>query len=140
MQVIPKVLYLLNSVINQRLTAGYDTAGGTGMNIVVNIYYTGTDGNAKKFAEEMEKSGTAAEIRREEGNLRYEYFFPMADPETVLLIDSWKDQEAIDRHHASPMMEKIAELRVKYDLHMRVERYVSDEGGIPEADSRFIKE
>lgn len=38
------------------------------------------------------------------------------------------------------MMERIAKLREKYDLHMRVERYVSDEGGIPEADSRFIKE
>lgn len=88
----------------------------------------------------MESSGTAAKIRKEEGNLRYEYFIPMADPETVLLIDCWKDQEAIDRHHASPMMEKIAELRVKYDLHMRVERYVSDEEGIPEADSHFIKE
>ena len=110
------------------------------MGIVVNIYYTGTDGNARKFAEEMESSGTAAKIRKEEGNLRYEYFIPIADPETVLLIDCWKDQEAIDRHHASPMMEKIAELRVKYDLHMRVKRYVSDEDGIPEADSRFIKE
>lgn len=110
------------------------------MSIVVNIYYSGTGGNARKFAEEMESSGTVAEIRKEEGNLRYEYFIPMADPETVLLIDCWKDQEAIDRHHASPMMEKIAELRVKYDLHMRVERYVSDEGGIPEADSRFVKE
>lgn len=110
------------------------------MSIVVNIYYSGAGGNARKFAEEMESSGTVAEIRKEEGNLRYEYFIPMADPETVLLIDCWKDQEAIDRHHASPMMEKIAELRVKYDLHMRVERYVSDEDGIPEADSRFIKE
>lgn len=110
------------------------------MSIVVNIYNSGTGGNARKFAEEMESSGTVAEIRKEEGNLRYEYFIPMADPETVLLIDCWKDQEAIDRHHASPMMEKIAELRVKYDLHMRVERYVSDEDGIPEADSRFIKE
>ncbi len=110
------------------------------MSIVVNIYYTGKDGNARKFAEEMEAGGTAGEIRMEEGNLRYEYFFPMSDPETVLLIDGWRDQEAIDRHHASPMMEKITELRVKYDLHMRVERYVSDEGGIPETDSRFIKE
>lgn len=110
------------------------------MSIVVNIYYSGTDGNARKFAEEMESSGTVAKIRKEEGNLRYEYFIPMADPETVLLIDCWKDPEAIDRHHASPMMEKIAELRVKYDLHMRVERYVSDEEGIPETDSRFIKE
>lgn len=110
------------------------------MSIVVNIYYTGAGGNARKFAEEMESSGTADKIRREEGNLRYDYFFPMAEPETVLLIDSWKDQEAIDRHHASPMMEKITKLRVKYDLHMKVERYVSDENGIPETDSRFIKE
>ena len=98
------------------------------MSIVVNIYYSGTGGNARKFAEGMESSGTVAEIRKEEGNLRYEYFITMADP------------EALDRHHASPMMEKIAELRVKYDLHMRVERYVSEEGGIPEADSRFVKE
>ena len=112
------------------------------MSVVINIYYTGTGDNARKFAKEMETSGTAADIRNEEGNLRYEYFFPMADgkQQTVLLIDCWKDQEAIDRHHASPMMEKIAELRVKYDLHMRVKRYVSDEDGIPEADSRFIKE
>lgn len=110
------------------------------MSIIVNLYYTGIHGNARKFAEEMENSGTAAEIRKEDGNLRYEYFCPMADPETVLLIDCWKDQQSIDRHHASPMMEKIAELRVKYDLHMKVERYVSDEGGIPETDRRFIKE
>ncbi len=110
------------------------------MSIVVNIYYTGTGGNARKFAEEMESSGTASKIRKEEGNLRYEYFIPMADRETVLLIDCWKDQEAIDRHHASPMMAKIAELREKYDLHMRVERYAADEGGIPEADRHFMKE
>ena len=110
------------------------------MSIAVNIYYTGTNGNAGRFVEEMESSGTAAAIRREEGNLRYDYFRSMADPETVLLADCWKDQQAIDRHHASPMMEKIAELRVKYDLHMKVERYVSDEGGIPESDNRFIRE
>lgn len=110
------------------------------MGIVVNIYYTGTDGAARKFAEEMESSGTAAAVREEKGNLRYEYFLPMADPETVLLIDCWENQQAIDRHHASPMMEKITELRLKYDLHMKVERYLSDEGGIPEADSHFIKE
>ena len=44
------------------------------------------------------------------------------------------------RHHASPMMEKITELRTKYDLCMKVERYVSDGNGIPESDRRFIKE
>lgn len=109
------------------------------MAITVNIYYSGVNGNAKKFVEEMITSGTVANIRQEDGNLRYEYFFSVNDEETVLLIDSWKDQKSIDIHHASPMMEKIIELREKYDLHMKVERYVSDETGIPETDMSFIK-
>lgn len=106
------------------------------MAITVNLYYKGTNGNAKKFMEEMEKSGTAAAIRAEKGNLRYDYFFPANDPETILLIDSWENQEAIDVHHASPMMDTLAELREKYDLHMTVERYVSDDS---EVDREFIR-
>ncbi|MBD5532591.1 MAG: antibiotic biosynthesis monooxygenase [Lachnospiraceae bacterium] len=110
------------------------------MSIVINIYYTGTNGAARKFAEEMESSKTAATIRSEEGNLRYDYFIPMADSETVLLIDCWESQQALDLHHASPMMEKIAALRTKYDLHMKVERYLSDDTGIPAKDRQFIRE
>lgn len=110
------------------------------MAVTINIYYSGKNGNARKFAEEMTSSGTADKIRAEEGNLGYDYFFPMADGETVLLIDKWKDQRSLDLHHASPMMKTIAELREKYDLHMRVERYVSDEQGVPESDRKFIKD
>ena len=108
------------------------------MSITVNIYYTGTNGSARKFVEEMISSGTVEEIRKEDGNLRYEYFFPMNDEETVLLIDSWKDQTAIDAHHASSMMNIITQLREKYDLHMKVERYFGEEG-IPVQDQKFIK-
>lgn len=107
--------------------------------ITITIYYTGKNGNAKKFAEEMVSSGVVSNIRVEEGNERYEYFFSMKDPETILLIDSWRDQNALDVHHASPMMNEIVRLREKYDLHMKVERYVSDEEGIPSRDKKFIK-
>ena len=61
------------------------------MSITMNLYYTGENGSARKFAEEMEESGTAAQIRE------------------------------------------------KYDLYMRAERYVSDNDGIPDSDSKFIK-
>ena len=104
--------------------------------ITVNLYYKGTNGNARAFADEMESSGIADAIRNEEGNLRYQYFQPIGDPETVLLIDSWTDQAAIDAHHASPMMEQLAKLREKYDLHMTVERFVSDDY---EGDEGFIR-
>ena len=107
------------------------------MAITVNLRYTGKNGNARKFAEEMTAGGTVAAIRAEAGNLRYEYYQPLDDPETILLIDSWVNQEAIDIHHASPMMAAIAALREKYDLHMTVERYVSAE--TPETENRFVR-
>ena len=107
--------------------------------ITVNIYYSGKNGAARSFAGEMLASGTVSAIRNEPGNLRYEYFYPMDDAETVLLIDSWESQAAIDAHHESPMMQKIIELREKYDLHMKVERFVSDDGERP-ADKKFIRE
>lgn len=93
------------------------------MSLTINIYYTGENGNAKKFAEEMVGEGIVNKVRAEKGNKKYEYFFPMDDPETVLLIDRWESEEALDEHHKSPMMKEIADLREKYHLHMRVEQY-----------------
>ncbi|MGN0549750.1 MAG: antibiotic biosynthesis monooxygenase family protein [Acutalibacteraceae bacterium] len=109
------------------------------MSITVNIYYKGENGSAKKFAVEMVESGTVDAIRNESGNIRYDYFFPMDDAETVLLIDSWENQESINIHHKTPMMNKIMELREKYNLHMKVERYISDDE-IPQADQKYIKD
>ena len=107
------------------------------MAITVNLRYTGKNGNARRFAQEMTDTGTVAAIRAEAGNLRYEYYQSLDDPETVLLIDQWTDQAAIDAHHASPMMATIAALREKYDLHMTVERFVSIEDNAE--DERFIR-
>lgn len=104
--------------------------------ITVNLYYTGINGNARAFVNEMESSGIADAIRNEQGNLKYQYFQPLDDPETVLLIDSWVDQKAINLHHSTPMMQKIIELREKYDLHMTMERFISDEY---DADKKYIR-
>ena len=76
--------------------------------LTVNLRYTGENGAALAFAKEMTASGTVDAIRAEEGNIRYEYYISLNDPQTVLLIDSWRDQAAIDAHHASPMMKTIA--------------------------------
>lgn len=108
-----------------------------GMAITVNLRYTGTNGSALAFAREMTAGGTVQKIRAEEGNLRYEYYQSLDDPETILLIDSWKDQQSIDAHHASAMMQTIATLRDKYDLHMTAERYVDAE--TPDSEEGFIR-
>ena len=54
------------------------------MSITVNLYYTGRDGSARKFAEEMVSSGTVDAIRAELDDLVglapvKEYVFGLAD-------------------------------------------------------------
>lgn len=86
----------------------------------------------------MEQSGIAQKIRAEAGNLKYDYFYSVAEPETVLLVDQWESQEALDIHHATPMMNQIIALREKYDITMKVEHFTSLEEN--EADRQFIRE
>lgn len=104
--------------------------------LTILIRYKGKDDNAKKFVNEMISSGIVSQIRNEQGNLRYEYFFPHIDDDTALLVDSWINQEALDKHHELPLMNKIKELREKYDLHMEVEKYQSV---IDNHDEKYIR-
>ncbi|MBR4270448.1 MAG: antibiotic biosynthesis monooxygenase [Clostridia bacterium] len=107
------------------------------MSITFNIYYKGKQGRAKQFVEEMMSRGLISKIRAEEGNERYEYFISLADKEIVLLIDSWSSQDALDKHHSSPMMSEIARLREKYDLSMKVEKYIPVEENLD--DRKYLR-
>lgn len=93
--------------------------------ITINIRYKAENGNARKYVEEMESSGIADRIRAVEGCIRYDYFFPADDPEGLLLIDGWEDQEALNRYHSSPMMDEAAKLREKYNLTGRTTQMFS---------------
>lgn len=106
------------------------------MSITINIIYHGKDGSARAFVQEMTQRGIVEQIRAEKGNESYAYFQPLDDPESILLIDRWSDQAALDLHHESPMMGQIALLREKYDLHMEVSRFIDLDDA---ADERFIR-
>ncbi|MET3644375.1 putative quinol monooxygenase [Streptococcus gallinaceus] len=110
------------------------------MAIIFHIFYKGKDNAARDFAAEMIERGLVNQIRYRPGNLSYHYFQSMEDPETILLVDSWSDQEALDLHHASPMMQEILALREKYGLSARAEKLRADEEGVPEADQVFMSQ
>ncbi len=110
------------------------------MAITINIYYKGEGNNARLFAGEMISNGIVNKIKAEKGNIKYDYFFPLIDDSTILLVDAWENQEALDMHHSSPIMTDIIKLREKYALTMKVERYISADNEITENDRKYIKE
>ena len=107
------------------------------MSFSMNLYYKGGNGSARAFAQEMVSSGIVDKIRRMDGCMRYEYFVSLSDPEMVLLIDTWRDQKALDEYHLSPLMGVVARLREKYDLHIKAERYT--ENCMPDGDRPFLR-
>lgn len=105
--------------------------------VVLNVYYNGENGSAKRFVEEMEKSGIAPSVRAEEGNIAYAYFSALGDDETVILVEKWESQRALDTHQASPAMSQIVRLREKHGVTSKVERFSSED--MPESDGKFVR-
>ncbi|MDO4214413.1 MAG: antibiotic biosynthesis monooxygenase [Bacteroidales bacterium] len=91
--------------------------------ITLNIRYTAPDGNALKYMEEMTTSGLADSIRAIPGCLRYDYFIPQDDPTSVLLIDSWEDQNALNSYYSSHVMKDAEALRAKYKLERNAQMF-----------------
>ena len=109
-----------------------------GKPLTILLRYRGKGGSALLFSREMHESGLMEEIRIEEGNVRYEHYRSLEDPEVLLLlVDSWEPQEALDLHHASPIMGRIASLREKYDLVVDAERFLP--AGENPGDERFLR-
>lgn len=105
------------------LLALITTASTISAQITINIRYNAPDGNALKYMKEMETTGYADSIRAIPGCIRYDYFIPQDDPQSVLLIDSWEDQAALNRYHSSAVMKKAEALREKYHIQRRAEMF-----------------
>lgn len=86
----------------------------------------------------MTESGIVGIIRSKDGNLQYQYYESFDDKETIILIDRWKNQEALDLQHDSKEMEEILKLRKKYNLSLKVDRYIPDNQTITTKDQKFI--
>lgn len=68
------------------------------------------------FVGEMESSGTAEKIRREDGCLRYEYTYPVGKPDTVLLIEEWESKAHQQIHVTQPHIAELRKIKEKYVL------------------------
>lgn len=75
--------------------------------VVVNVYYSGENGAARRFADRVRSEGVLAEVRSEIGCERYEYYISSEGPERVLLVERWADIPSFEAHKAGGPLERI---------------------------------
>ncbi len=71
-------------------------------------------GKREDYVKRLNSEGYIEEIRKEEGCLRYDYYFSEKDPNELLLIEAWESKEHQERHIKTPHMAEAFKLKDEY--------------------------
>ncbi len=91
--------------------------------IVLNVVYTIAAGKRNEFYKKVCEAGIPKQSRLEDGNLKYEYYFPVEDENQILLIEIWKDQASQDAHKEMQHFKKLQEIKETYVTDVKFEKY-----------------
>ncbi|MBQ9826509.1 MAG: antibiotic biosynthesis monooxygenase [Firmicutes bacterium] len=91
--------------------------------IVLNVTYKCKPGMNRKFLEQIDALGIGDACRAEEGNIRYDYYFPADGSDELLLMEKWENAEALARHAKQPHMSKLGELKAAYVNDVILEKF-----------------
>ncbi len=92
--------------------------------VVLNVYYSGE--YVMDYVRELENT-LLDKVKKEEGNVKYDFYQSISNPNEVLLLEVWSNQETMNQHQNSDNMIKIKELKQKYQLNTRIEKYMKEE-------------
>lgn len=92
-------------------------------NIILHVYYRSKNGTAEDFVRAVKESGVQDKVRAEDGCIQYDYNLSLEESGTVVLLEKWRDSDALTAHMQQPHMETLKELKERYDLETAIERY-----------------
>ena len=91
--------------------------------VVLHVFYSCKSAMAEDFVRALKEEGLQALVRAEEGCLQYDYHLSCEEEDTVVLLEHWANAAALEKHSASPVMERIQALKERYVRATRVERF-----------------
>lgn len=94
--------------------------------IVLNVTYKCEPGMREKFLAAIKAEGIDDACRAEDGNIKYDYYMPVNDNGELLLVEKWRDAEALAAHGRQPHYARLGELKPEYVADTIVERFTAE--------------
>ena len=91
--------------------------------IILHCTYTCKPGMAPAFVKALKDSGAQDKVRAEDGCLQYDYHLSCEVPDTVVLLEQWRDAAALEAHQRQPHMDTIRSLKADYVQDFQLERF-----------------
>lgn len=86
------------------------------------VTYTVKPGTGEKFYQELIDTKVIEQTLENPGCIRYDFYIPMEDENTVYLTEFWENDEALKVHQAQPYRKTHAEIKAKYCLNVEVKQ------------------
>ncbi len=91
--------------------------------IVLNVTYTVKDGKREEFYQSIAVAAIPEKSRLEEGNIRYDYYYPAASPNQLLLIEVWKDRDSLNVHKETEHFKKLQSIKETFVTEVAFEEF-----------------
>ena len=94
--------------------------------IALNVTYQCKPGKRDEFLEKILAEGIDTASRAEAGNFRYVFYLPADGSDELLLVEKWRDMEAVRAHAGQPHMAGMNAFKPEYVADLILEAYVKD--------------
>ena len=71
-------------------------------------------GKREEYIERLKSEGIVDAVRKEEGCIRYDYYFSEKDKDEILLIEAWESKRHQEIHIEQPHMARLRELKPEF--------------------------
>ena len=95
--------------------------------IVLNVTYKCKPDMREEFLEAIMTEGIDIASRNEAGNIKYDYYFPADGSSDLLLVEKWKDAEALAEHGRQAHFARLKEIKAEYVLDTVIEKFEAQE-------------
>ena len=90
------------------------------------VTYHCKPGQREAFRAELAALGVRELSAHEDGNLCYDYYLSEADPDALLLVESWTDSAAQAAHTWTDTFARLQELKAQYCDDVDIDKYERD--------------
>ena len=92
--------------------------------IILNVTYKCKPQMRDEFLEMIMSEGIDVACRSEDGNIKYDYYIPTDDSDDLLLVEKWRDAEALDKHSKQPHFARLGEMKKDFVNDTIIEKFV----------------
>ena len=91
--------------------------------IVLNVTYKCKPDMRDEFLETIMTEGIDVASRAEAGNIKYDYYYPADGGNELLLVEKWRDADALQEHGQQAHFKRLGQLKSDYVLETLIEKY-----------------